>query len=356
MAEEPLQEKTEKATGRRREKAREEGQVSKSAELNSAIIVIVGGFTLWLTASHLSTELSDLLRDTLANAPFIATSDPSYLILFKSNLIRFFVIISPVLAMAVVVGFTANVIQVGFKISTKAIEPKFSKINPLSGLKKMFSLRSLVTLFRDTFKLLIIGFVAYKVIASEFDDLFLLPDMPVSVLASTMGTLALSVALKIGASILIIALFDYFYQKYEFEKSIKMTKQEVRDEFKDTDGNPQIKSRVRQIQREMSRKRMMDEVSLADVVVTNPTHLAVALKYNQDAMTAPQVIAKGERLIAQKIKKIAIEHNIPIIEDKPLARSLFKMCDVGDVVPETLFRAVAEILAYVYKLKDKAVG
>jgi flagellar biosynthetic protein FlhB len=317
---------------------------------------LVGGFTLWLTSSHLSTELTELLRNTMANAPYIATSDPSYLIIFKSNIVRFFTIISPVLVMAVVVGFTANVIQVGFKISTKAIQPKLEKINPLGGLKKMFSIRSLVTLFRDTFKLLIIGFVAYKVIASEFDDLFLLPEMTVSTIASTMGTLALSIALKVGAAILVIALLDYFYQKYEFEKSIRMTKQEIRDEFKDTEGSPQVKARVRQIQREMSRKRMMDEVSLADVVVTNPTHLAVALKYSQDAMTAPQVVAKGERLIAQKIKDIALENNIPIVEDKPLARSLYKLCDVGDVVPETLFRAVAEILAYVYKMKDKAVG
>jgi len=161
--------------------------------------------------------------------------------------------------------------------------------------------------------------------------------------------------MKIGAAILVIAVIDFIYQKYEFEKSIRMTKQEVQDELKDTEGSPQIKARVRQIRREAARKRMMDGVPTADVVITNPTQLAVALKYDQEMMNSPQVVARGERLIAKRIREIAKAHGIPIVEDKPLARSLFKMCNIGDLVPEKLYRAVAEVLAYVYKLKEKAV-
>jgi len=197
--------------------------------------------------------------------------------------------------------------------------------------------------------------VAYLAIASEFEDFFLLPDMSIPQLAMTMLKMSMWVAMKIGAAILVIAIIDFIYQKYEFEKSIRMTKQEIQDEFKDTEGSPQIKARVRQIRREAARKRMMDGVPTADVVITNPTQLAVALKYDQEMMDSPQVVAKGERLIAKKIREIAKAHGIPIVEDKPLARSLFKMCDIGDLVPEKLYRAVAEVLAYVYRLKNKAV-
>jgi len=198
--------------------------------------------------------------------------------------------------------------------------------------------------------------VAYKVIEGEFQSFFLLPDMSVRQLASRMGKLALVLSLKIGAVILIIAVLDYLYQRYEFEKSIRMSKQEIKDEYKDTEGSPQIKSRVRQIQREMARSRMMKAVPLADVVVTNPTHLAVALKYDQAKMKAPYVVAKGERLIAERIKKIARENNIPVVEDKPLARALFKMCDIGQMIPANLYRAIAELLAYVYKTKGKVLS
>jgi flagellar biosynthetic protein FlhB len=175
-------------------------------------------------------------------------------------------------------------------------------------------------------------------------------------LGATMGQVAVWVALKIGAAVLILAILDYAYQKYEFEKSIKMSRQEMKDEFKNTDGNPQIKARVRQIQRETARRRMMAGVPDADVVLTNPTHLAVALKYDREVMDAPFVVAKGERLVAERIKEIAREHGVPVIEDKPLVRALFKICEIGEIVPDTLYRAVAEVLAYVYRVKGKVVN
>jgi len=263
--------------------------------------------------------------------------------------------VAPVFLAMVVIGTGINVAQVGFKITPKAMEPKFEKLNLASGLKKLFSLRSVVQGLRDTIKLAVVGVIAYQAISREFYSFFTLPDQTVSQMATTLARLTLKIALEVGVAILIIAILDYMYQKYEFEKSIKMSKQDLRDELKNSEGNPQNKARIRQIQREMSRRRMMSEVPTADVVITNPTHLAVALRYLPDEMDAPMVVAKGERLIAQKIKEIAREHGIPVIEDKPLARALFKMCQVGQYIPAKLYKAVAEVLAHIYKLKGRAV-
>ena len=298
----------------------------------------------------------DIMRSNLANAAQIAAMDSSFVKVFSDNLSAFMTLLLPVFAVMVVIAFATNVGQVGFQISSKALEPKWEKFDLIKGIKNKFALKSLVMMIRDTLKLIIISIVAYNVISNEFESFFLLPSMSVSQLAATMGEKALWITLKVGVAILMLAILDYAYQKYEFEKSIKMSLQEVKDEFKDTDGSPQVKSQIRRLQREMSRKRMMAEIPSADVVVTNPTHIAVALKYNQDAMGAPSVIAKGERLIAQKIKDIAKEHGIPIVEDKPLAQALFKMCDIGDIVPQSLYRAIAEVLAYVYRLKGKEVS
>ncbi len=356
MAEESFQERTEKATPRQRQKAREEGKVARSMELNSAVIVLLGFLTLYLTGPYLSVQLQQLMRYTMSNAPLIASADPTFVKVFGDYMLRFFLLLGPVLAVMVVIAIGVNVAQVGFHLSPKALEPKLEKLNVVNGLKRLFSVRSLFSLVRDTVKLLIIGFVAYKAIAHEFEGFFVLPDMSTAQLAMTMGKMALVIALEIGAALLVIAVLDYAYQKYEFEKSIKMSKQQVKDEFKDTEGSPQNKARIRQIQREMARRRMMQEVSTADVVITNPTELAVALKYEPDNMSAPHVVAKGERLIAQKIKELALKHDIPVIEDKPLARALFRMCEVGQMVPQNLYRAVAEVLAYVYRLRGKAVS
>ncbi len=356
MAEENLQERTEKATSRRREKAREEGKVAKSMELNSAAMICLGFLTLYLMGPYLADQMQAVMRHTMSNAPSIAAADPTFYSVFSSNVVKFFLILGPVFAVMAVIAFSSNVVQVGFRISTKAAEPKLDKLDPIQGLKRMFSMKSLVTMIRDTLKLLVVGFVAYKVIESEFPGFFKLADMTVSQVAAQMGKIALLLTLKVGAVILIIAILDYLYQRYEFEKSIKMSKQDLRDEHKDTEGSPQIKQRIRQIQQQAARSRMMDAVPIADVVVTNPTHYAVALKYDAEESSAPYVVAKGQRLVAQKIKEIALANGIPVVEDAPLARALHKMCDVGQTIPAQLYRAVAELLAYVYKLKGRTVS
>lgn len=355
MADQGFQERTEKATSRRRQKARDEGKVAKSMELNAAAILCLGFLSLYMMGPHLAGQAMQVMRHTMANAPEIALADPTFIKTFGNFALKFFVILSPVLILMTLIAFGINVAQVGFKITPKALELKLEKLNITTGLKRLVSLRSLVQLVRDSIKLFIIGFVAYKVIASEFESFFLLPDMSVVQFATQMGKMALTLVLKIGAVILAIAVLDYMYQRYEFEKSIKMSKQDIKDEYKDTEGSPQLKSRVRQMQRETARNRMMAAVPTADVVVTNPTHIAVALKYDPAEMDAPFVVAMGERLIAERIKEIAAEHNIPVVEDKPLARALFKMCDVGQVIPANLYKAVAELLAFVYKTKSKVM-
>ncbi|MEW5995538.1 MAG: EscU/YscU/HrcU family type III secretion system export apparatus switch protein, partial [Candidatus Zixiibacteriota bacterium] len=266
-----------------------------------------------------------------------------------------FTILLPIFAVMTVVAFGVNVAQVGFKITPKAMEPRFDKLNLAKGIKRILSVKSLAQLVRDTLKLIVVGVVAYLAIRSEFESFFTLPDQGVSQLAIAMGKLALVLALKIGLVILALAILDYLYQRYEYEKSIRMSRQELKDELKDTEGSPQLKARVRQVQREMARSRMMRAVPTADVVVTNPTEIAVALKYEPEAMSAPFVVAKGERLIAQRIRELAREYDIPVVENKPLARALFKMCDVGQMIPLDLYRAVAEVLAYVYRLKGKVL-
>lgn len=356
MAEEQFQERTEQATSRRRDKAREEGRVARSAELNSAAILCLGFLTLYLLGPSLAEQSMEIVRYTLANAPAIAAADPTFISTFGSYVIKFFMLLAPVLVVMVLVAIAVNAAQVGFRITPKTLEPKLDKLNPLNGLKRIFSARSAVQLARDTIKLIVIGLVAYVAIRAEFDEFFSLPDMTVLQFGSRMGVVTLTVALKIGAVVLAIAILDYIYQRFEFEKSIRMTKQEIRDEYKETEGSPQLKSRIRQVQREMARHRMMKDVPTADVVVTNPTHIAVALRYDPADMDAPYVVAKGERLVAERIKRIAQEHDIPIVEDKPLARALFKLCDVGQMVPGNLYRAVAELLAYAYKLKGKVVS
>lgn len=355
MADENFQERTERATPRRREKARERGQVARSVDLSAAGIICLGFTALFMIGPLLIERVKQMLSHTMANAPLIAGSDPSFRIVFSDSVVNFLSTMAPLFIAMTAIGFGINVLQVGFKIAPKAMEPKFEKLNLVSGLKRLFSMKSAVQLVRDPLKLAAVGLIGFIAIQSEFETFFALPNLSVSQLGATLAKLALIIALKIGVAILVIGIIDYFYQRYEFEKSIKMSRQEIKDEMKDTEGSPEVKARTRQIQRQMARQRMMAAVPEADVVITNPTHLAVAIKYDLNEMDAPTVLAKGERLIAEKIKEIARKHGIPVIEDKPLARALFKMCEVGDLIPTKLYQAVAEVLAHIYRLGGKKV-
>jgi flagellar biosynthetic protein FlhB len=264
---------------------------------------------------------------------------------------KLFSILIPFFVSILVAGMVGNIGQVGFEMHSEPLQPKLSKINPIAGLKKFVSLRSLVELAKSILKILIIGGISYGLIKAEMRRFPLLMQQGVGEIFLFIAQVAFKIFFLVCLALIIIALFDYLYQRWQFEQGIKMTKQEVKDERKQIEGDPKVKGRIRKAQLEMAARRMMEAVPEADVVITNPVHLAVALKFEGSEMIAPTVIAKGSGYIAERIKEIAGEHQVPIVEDKPLAQTLFKMVEIGEFIPAELYRAVAEILAYVYRLR-----
>jgi flagellar biosynthesis protein FlhB len=327
--------------------------VARSQELNSVIIISFGFLTIYFLGPILFSNLGTLMKHNLSEATTIILTPARMQLLFTEEMGAYAIVVGPILLALAVFACLINFAQVGFMFSAKALTPKFDAFDLSKGLKKIFSRRVIVELIRDSIKTVIIGYVAYETIVGWEPEIISLGDKGVGEFARVLGRLSLLLAIKISAVLFILALFDFAYQKFEFLSNVKMTRQEVKEEFKDTEGNPVLKSRIRQVQRDMARQRMMSEIPKADVVITNPTHIAVALKYNPSEMPAPMVVAKGQRLIAERIKEIAREHKIPVVENKPLARSLFKLVDAGSYIPGTLYRAVAEVLAYIYQLKNK---
>ena len=262
-------------------------------------------------------------------------------------------IMMPLLLVVLILGIAANLLQVGFLFTLKPFTPKLSKFNPITGMKKFVSLKSLVELLKSLFKISFIGGISWLVLRGELDAIPSLIEMSVGQIMTYMGTVSLKMLFYVGLGMLILAAIDFIYQRWQHTKDLMMSKQEVKDEAKQAEGDPQIKGKIRQAQREMAMRRMMESVPDADVVITNPTTLAVAVKYDATQMFAPQVVAKGAKLIAERIKDIARDNDVPIVENKPLAQTLFKSMEIGDLVPPNLYKAVAEVLAYVYKLKGQ---
>ncbi len=346
------QEKTEKATPRKIRRARREGQVARSTEMNSVVVISFGFLTIYLLGPILFNDIISLMRESFVQAPMATLSPSSLPVLFTNRIFTFAAIVGPMLLSLAVFAYAINVSQTGFMFSIKSIEPKMERFDIVKGLKRLVSKRSMVEMIRDVIKIILISIIAYYTVSGWLPRLMMLGDAGIGDVAAMLGKLSLILAIKISVAFLIVAVFDLAFQRYDYAKNLKMTKQEVREELKETEGNPQLKGRIRQVQREMARQRMMTEIPKADVVVTNPTHLAVALRYDPREMAAPMVVAKGQRLIAQKIKEIAHENNVPVVENRPLAQSLFKLVDVGNYIPNTLYRAVAEVLAYVYRLHE----
>ena len=272
--------------------------------------------------------------------------------LIASVTLKSLLIMLPFMAFGFVVTLLVSIVQVGWKVSTKPMKPELSKLNPLNGFKRIFSKDSLFELVKSILKIVIIIYIAYTSIKDNANDLFALYDLGLNQAVALVGTLIIKTGIKISIVYLVIGLADFIYQKHKFNEDMKMTKQEVKDEYKNTEGDPQIKGRQRRKMQEVSQKRMMQDVPKADVVITNPTHFAVALKYEAKVSSAPVVLAKGEDYLAQKIKEVARENKIEIVENKPLARMLYHNVDVGAEIPPELYQAVAEVLAAVYKAKN----
>jgi flagellar biosynthetic protein FlhB len=347
-------EKTEEATPRRKQEARKKGQVPRSNELNSVVVLLALFIIINFLGKWFYKEFITYIEQYLSPGELVTELNDSNLgnLLFRHCMI-FLRIFLPLGLGALVIGVVINLVQVGPMFSMEPLRPKFSKLNPIAGLQRLFSPHGFVELAKSIIKLVIVIYFAYSTIR---EHLFMFLDMfrqsPFDV-AMALWRIIYQVAIKICLFLLALALFDYFYQRWEFRKSLRMTKREVKDEFKQTEGNPQIKNKIRQRQRQIAMRRMMQDVPKADVVITNPTHLAIALRYDATKMAAPVVVAKGEGFIAQKIKEIAAANDVVLVENKPLAQAIYKTVDIGESIPENLFQAVAEVLAYVYRLKRK---
>jgi flagellar biosynthetic protein FlhB len=352
MPETAGQEKTEKATPKKKEEARKKGQVAISREISSAMVLLAALGFFYFAGSWMFWHLSDLVTRVFQNIGTLRFNTINEVSVFSLEIMsRLLAILAPLLLPLAILGLAANILQVGFKMSTEAIAPKMSKLNPISGMKRFVSLKALVELAKSIVKLLIIGSIAYLLVKSDMAAFPLLIHQEVGQILVFVARVSLKISFFVCLALVILAVLDFLYQRWQHEKDLKMTKQEVKDEQKQTFGDPKVKSRIRSMQLEMARRRMMEAVPEADVVITNPTHLAIAIKFDAEEMIAPLVLAKGAGHVAQRIKEIATEHQVPLVEDKPLAQALFKMVELGDYIPAELYRAVAEVLAYVYRLK-----
>ncbi len=346
-------EKTEEPTQRKKEESRKKGQVAKSAELSSVFVILAAFVALKTSGSYMYGKLAGYMRYIFGelNVRGDFSIESIQWVILNAGVV-FLETVMPVLLAVLVVSVTVSFLQVGFNFAPELIMPQFSRLNPISGFGRIFSKRSVVELLKSLLKITIVGYFIYRYLREET---IRIPALMMSELEASFAVLAAIIydlAFQIALVILVLAILDYGYQWWEHMQNLKMSKQEVKEEMKQTEGNPQIKGKIREKQRAMAMRRMMTEVPKADVVITNPTHFAVAIKY-EAGMEAPAVIAKGSDFIAQRIREIAKENDVTIIENKPLAQALFKSAEIGDLIPPDLYKAVAEVLAYVYRLKRK---
>lgn len=347
------EEKTEEATPHKKREVRKEGQVTKSNDLNAVANLLAIYLLLLFLYKNYIQDLCTYISKALSDGLLRPLTQGNILYVFMDGALFMLKLLAPIFGVAMVVGLAVNIGQVGFVFAPKAISPKLSNLDPISGFKRMFSKRALVELIKALFKVLVIGWVAFSLVKKNFYSLLYIVDMDTAGILGVVAKVLSSVAAGCIGVFFVIAIFDFIFQRFEFRQRIKMTKKEVRDEYKQTEGDPQIRSKLKERQRELARHRMMRSVPDATVVITNPTHLAVALRYEMGKPGAPQVVAKGAGFVAQNIIGIAKENNVPVVEDRPVARLLFQNVEIGQDIPEDLYKAVAEILAMIFRLKKK---
>jgi flagellar biosynthetic protein FlhB len=353
MADDSFGERTEKATGKRRSEARKKGQVAKSREISSVAVLLAALSVLYLLSTFFLRQISSVMVRSFQKIGTWAM-DFDHTLAFRAEILWWlFQTLAPLLLAISVAAVLSNFVQVGSLFSAEAIQPQFKRISPITGVSRLFSKNSLVELLKSVGKILIIGWVAYSTVRQELAGISSLTDQDVAGIFRFVGLVSARILFKTLLVMIGLAALDYAFQRWSYEKSLRMTKREVFEEYKQSEGDPLIKSRIRSIQREMARKRMMAEIPKADVVITNPTHLAVALRYERQEMTSPKVVAKGAGWIAEKIKEIAQAHGVPIVENKPLAQVLFKTVELGQMIPSSMYQMVAELLAHVYRMKNR---
>lgn len=345
-------EKSEQATDARREEFRKQGNVAHSKELASAILLLAAAGGMYAMGRFFFKNFYELFVYSFGPDMVQTIREGNFSEAFRMNGEKCFILIAPVMGIAGLLGAASSIAQIGFLQVEDALSPKIEKLSPMEGFKRIFSMRALVEAFKSILKMGAIGIVLYFLLRSEVAQIPYMLSYSLEEIIQYMGKVVVKLLGGVGGLMFIIAAADYFYQRWDLEKKMMMTKQEVKEEHKSREGDPMIKNRIRRIQREMASKRMMADVPKADVIITNPTHIAVCIKYS-DNLPAPQLIAMGADNVAEKIKELAREHNIPIVENKPLARTIFKTMKIGQVIPRELFVAVAEVLSYVYRLRRK---
>ncbi len=349
------EEKTEKATPRRRQEARRKGQVVKSRELNSAVIllylILVLKYTLPDKIINYLVFMETIFSDYILKSDMYRLSNLAAL--NRDLFLTVFGFLLPILGTAIVISLIINYIQVGSLFTTEPIKISLERLNPVEGFKRIFSKRAIVELLKSVIKVFLVIYIVYVSIKKRVLSIPLLTDMDIIEAMKYISEMVFDVSIKVSIALLLLSIVDYLYQWREHEHNLMMSKEDIKEEFKQTEGNPLIKSRIKQIQRQVMMRRMMQQIPEADVVITNPYHLAVAIKYESEKQSAPVVIAKGANIIAEKIKEIATVNNIEIVENKPLAHLLYKSVEIGEMIPENLYQAVAEVLAFVYSLKQR---
>ena len=354
MAEDTAQQKTEQPTQKRLQEARQKGQVPRSKELNTLLSLVAAAVGLIFLGAGLLHELGHLMKTALGFNPQTLNSvDTMYAAVAHSIQLGVAALL-PIFALFVASAFIGPAVMGGLNFSTESLSPKFDKLDPLKGVQRMFGLSSLVELVKAICKFLLVGAAAVTIIYYSLTDLIALGLQSFVSAAAHVGELLMWSFIGFSAVLILVALIDVPYQLWQYKDQLMMTRQEVKDELKDSEGRPEVKGQLKRLQRQMADQRMMDAVPKADVIITNPTHYAVALSYNQDGWGAPRVVAKGQDFVAQRIREVAAEHEVPLFEAPPLARALYFMVKVGQEIPNDLYRAVAQVLAYIYQLKNLA--
>lgn len=348
------QEKTEEATPKKRQDARKKGEVAKSQELPGSFIMFITFLILLLFGGFFKERLIAIFTVSFYEYMLWEATQENIIVIFGELIFDSLVLLSPILATTVIIAILGNYVQIGFLVSGEPLKVKLNKLDPIQGAKRIFALRAVVEFLKSVIKFLVIGTIVFFTLWNQRMEIVALSSLPLDQILRYAGNLTVILGITIAIILIVIAVLDYLYQKYDFEKNQRMSKQDVKDEYKKSEGDPLIKGKIREKQRRMAMQRMMQDVPKADVIITNPTHFAIAIRYDPETMESPTVIAKGRDYVALKIKEKAKELNIITMENKPLARALYDQVEIGQSIPNDLFQAVAEVLAYVYKIKRKA--
>ncbi|RDW17820.1 flagellar biosynthesis protein FlhB [Oceanobacillus chungangensis] len=347
-------EKTEKATPKKRQDERKKGKVAKSQDVNAAILLLSCLVTLILFSNYILGHMTTLYEQFFTNYIDQEVTVSSVMQTFLITVFELMKMVAPIFIIAIIAALASNFLQIGFLFTTESLKFDLKRIDPIQGAKRIFSIRALVELLKSLLKIVCIGAITFFIIWIYKDEMLMTAFTTAENALSFFGTVTTTMGISATIALLFLAILDYAYQRFDYEKNLRMSKQDIKDEYKNMEGDPLIKSKIKEKQRQAATRRMMSEVPNADVVITNPTHYAIAIKYDEQKASAPYVIALGVDQTALKIKEIAKEHDVVMIENRPLARALYKAVEIGDVIPEEFYKAVAEILAYVYRLEKKA--